>query len=76
MNCGFVITFVCAATMALFSVGGGVRPSAEEYARDRGSAVPMTPGERRKYHLSLVALAMVWLAVVVTFSLWGLAAPR
>jgi hypothetical protein len=31
----------------------------------------MSPGERRKYRLTLVVLAIVWLTVVVTFSPWG-----
>ncbi len=76
LNCGFVITLICATVMALFSFGGGVRPGAEAYARDRGGAVPMTVRERRIYRLTLAALLVVWLTVVVTFSPWGVAAPR
>jgi SSS family solute:Na+ symporter len=76
LNCGFVITLICATVMALFSIGGGVRPGAEDYAREKRSAAPMTAGERRTYRLTLAALMVVWLTVVVTFSPWGVAAPR
>ncbi len=76
LNCGFLITLICATVMTVFSFGGGLRPGAEEYAREQRLAAPMTPGERRTYHLTLGVLALVWLTVVLTFSPWGLAAPR
>jgi Na+/proline symporter len=72
LNCGFVITLICAAVMALGS-GGGPRPGADEFARERSSAVPMTPGERRTYRVTLAVLFTLWLSVVLAFSPWGLA---
>lgn len=74
LNCGFVITLICAAVMALGS-GGGPRPGAEEFARERSSAVPMSAAERRTYRVTLAVLLTLWLAVVLAFSPWGLAAP-
>ena len=73
LNCGFVITLVCAATMALVSRSGGANPGAAEVADLTAAAAgnSMSPGERRKYRLTLVVLAIVWLTVVVTFSPWG-----
>ncbi|MCX6939640.1 MAG: hypothetical protein NTX09_02695 [Verrucomicrobia bacterium] len=73
LNCGFVITLVCAATMALGSRSGGANPGANEVADLTAAAAAnsMSPGERRKYRLTLVVLAIVWLTVVVTFSPWG-----
>jgi hypothetical protein len=73
LNCGFVITLVCAATMALVSRSGGANPGANEVADLTAAAAAnsMSPGERRKYRLTLVVLAIVWLTVVVTFSPWG-----
>ncbi len=78
LNCGFVITLVCAATMVLVSRGGGANPGADEVADLKTAAAgnSMTPGERRTYRSTLAALAIVWLAVVVTFSPWGVAQGR
>jgi hypothetical protein len=36
----------------------------------------MSPGERRKYRLTLAVLAVVWLTVVVMFSPWGIGTGR
>jgi SSS family solute:Na+ symporter len=76
LNCGFLITLICATVMTLFSFGGGPRPGADEYAREQRLAAPMTPSERRTYLLTLALLALVWGTVVLAFSPWGLAAPR
>ena len=74
LNCGFVITLVCAATMALVSRGGATTAGATEVADLTAAAAgkSMTPGECRTYRLTLAVLAIVWIAVVVTFSPWGL----
>jgi len=78
LNCGFVITLVCAAVMALFSGGGGANAGAVEVAERTAAAAAksMTPGERRTYHVTLALLAIVWLAVVLTFSPWGVGHAR
>lgn len=78
LNCGFLITLVCAATMTLVSRGGGANPGADEVADLTAAAArnSMTLGERRSYRLTLAALAVVWLAVIVTFSPWGVGAAR
>lgn len=75
LNCGFVITLFCAATMALVSRSGGANPGANEVADLKAAAAAnsMTSQERRIFRFTLVALAIVWLAVVVTFSPWGVA---
>ena len=59
--------------MALVSRSGGANPGANEVADLTAAAAAnsMSPGERRKYRLTLVVLAIVWLTVVVTFSPWG-----
>jgi hypothetical protein len=36
----------------------------------------MTSAERRTYRLTVGALITLWLAVVITFSPWGVAGPR
>ena len=78
LNCGLVIALVCAAVMALFSRRGGANPGAAEVAERTSAATAksMSPGERRTYHLTRGALAFVWLAVVVTFSPWGVGHAR
>ncbi|MSU73430.1 MAG: hypothetical protein EXS43_14010 [Opitutus sp.] len=78
LNCGFVITLVCAVTMALASRGGGPNAGAAEVADLTAAAAgtSMTPGERRTYRLTLAALGIVWLAVVLTFSPWGVGHGR
>jgi Na+/proline symporter len=75
LNCGFVITLVCAATMALVSRSGGANPGANEVADLTAAAAAnsMTSRERRIFRFTLAALAIVWLAVIVTFSPWGVA---
>ena len=69
---------VCAAEMGEFleeprQRHGGANPGANEVADLTAAAAAnsMSPGERRKYRLTLVVLAIVWLTVVVTFSPWG-----
>lgn len=78
LNCGFVITLVCAAVMALFSQRGGANAGASEVAAatTATSAAAMTPAERRTYRLTLAALIAVWLGVVLAFSPWGLGRSR
>jgi hypothetical protein len=36
----------------------------------------MTGPERRIYRFVLIALAVIWLSIIVTFSPWGIARPR
>ncbi|MSU24286.1 MAG: hypothetical protein EXS32_10740 [Opitutus sp.] len=78
LNCGFVIMLGCAATMALVSRSGGANPGANEVAdlTAAASGNSMTPDERRTYRLTLAALGILWLAVVVTFSPWGVGHGR
>jgi SSS family solute:Na+ symporter len=78
LNCGFVITLICAGVMALFSAYGKQDDHGGEVERIRVAAAPnaMTPGERRCYHLTLAGLIVLWLVIVVTFSPWGLAPSR
>lgn len=75
LNCGFVIALVCSAIMAMFSLGPVNEQRAAEVARTRGDTAraAMTARERRIYHLTLAALAGLWLAIVITFSPWGIA---
>ncbi len=73
LNLCFVITLVCTAVMMAVSVSRRVDTDDGRYVRDRGSAVPMTLVERRIYRVTLGVLGVVWLAVLVTFSPWGLA---
>lgn len=77
LNCGFVITLICAGVMALFSLGRGDSSKSDEIARIGSVAarVAMSPGETLIYRVTLLALAVVWLGVLFTFSPWGLAAP-
>jgi SSS family solute:Na+ symporter len=76
LNCGFVITLVCAVVMAIVSRGAGPAPGADAFAREKSSAAPMTSAERRTYRRTVGALITLWLAVVITFSPWGVAGPR
>ena len=75
LNCGFVITVVCAGVMAWFSRGNGNGAQSQEIADLATAAgkVSMTHGERLTYRLTLVLLAIVWLGVLFTFSPWGVA---
>lgn len=76
LNCGFVITLTCAAVMFLFSRGGGPSAAARETADATAAAPPLTTAERRAYRLTLLALGLVWLGVLLTFSPWGIARAR
>lgn len=78
LNCGFVITVICAAVMAAASAGSRSNPAAVDTATfNRGStAQPMTTSERRIYRNTLIALLAIWLAVVTAFSPLWLARPR
>lgn len=75
LNCGFVITLVCAATMALFSLKGGPDVHGGDVADIRVAAAPaaMTTRERRIYRWTLASLIVTWLVIVFLFSPWGLA---
>lgn len=75
LNLCLVITVLCAAVMTLFSLRREENAGREAYARDRGSAEPMTAAERRTYRLTLAALVVVWLGVLLTFSPWGVGRP-
>jgi len=78
LNCGFVITLVCATVMTLFSLShkGDAHSSEVASIRTAAAAASMTPAERRRYHVTLAVLTVVWLIVVVLFSPWGLAAAK
>jgi SSS family solute:Na+ symporter len=78
LNCGFVITLICSAVMALGSLGSVDHRESDEVARIRTDAgqTSMTRRERRIFHLTLAALIILWLGVVVTFSPWGIAANK
>jgi SSS family solute:Na+ symporter len=75
LNCGFVITLICSTVMALFSLGDRNHQRSDEVARIRTDAVrtAMNAAETRTYHFTLVALVVLWLGIVFTFSPWGLA---
>jgi hypothetical protein len=62
--------------MAIVSRGAGPAPGADAFAREKSSAAPMTSAERRTYRRTVGALITLWLAVVITFSPWGVAGPR
>jgi SSS family solute:Na+ symporter len=76
LNCGFVITLLCALVMAIYSGrgNGDARVEAPEW-REPG-ATPMAARERRMFRVTLAALLLLWLGVVAAFSPWGLARPR
>ncbi len=78
LNIGFLITAACVGVMMLFSFGTDTNLRAEEVvvARNAGARSSMTTAERRIYRRALAALLVIWLAVVWTFSPWGIAAPR
>ncbi|MBP7142249.1 MAG: sodium/solute symporter [Opitutaceae bacterium] len=72
LNCGFVITAVCAVVMMLFSSGNRMgSPAGVEYASPAPSLLSMSVRERRVYRATLLCLGIVWLAVVIAFSPWG-----
>lgn len=74
LNTSFVNTLFCTAVMLLWSRQAEGEPRAQAVRESCRSAglPPMSGAERRIYHGSLVALAIVWLAAVITFSPWGL----
>ena len=76
LNCGFVITVVCAGVMIVFSTHPSAAAGAGDVTARPPLAPTMTAGERRAYRIVLVALAVTWLAVTLAFSPWGLAPPR
>ena len=75
LNCGFVITVICAGVMAWFSRGNEGSAQSREIADLTAAAgkVSMSHRERLMYRLTLALLAIVWLGVLVTFSPWGVA---
>jgi len=75
LNCGFVITVVCAGVMAWFSRGNGGVAQSQEIADLTAAAgkVSMSQGERLTFRLTLGLLAIVWVGVLFTFSPWGVA---
>ena len=78
LNCGFVISVVCAVVMgSLRERDPARRGAAGAVARVRADgAASMTARERTIYRGTLGVLAAIWIAVVVTFSPWGIAGPR
>lgn len=78
LNCGFVITVICALVMYMMSrtdPARGLRAT-EAWRPGQSSVASMTPAQRRVYHTSLAALAFVWLLVLYLFSPWGIATDR
>lgn len=74
LNTSFVNTLLCALVMFLWSrpeEGAARAASVRESCRTAGLP-PMSVGERRIYRGSLIALAVVWLSVLIVFSPWGL----
>jgi SSS family solute:Na+ symporter len=77
LNCGFVITVICAAVMTVVSFSNKADDHAGEVEAVRTAAGPgMTPAERFRYLLTLAALAVLWLTILFLFSPWGLATSR
>lgn len=77
LNCGFVITVICAGVMVIFSLGADNHALSDEVAGiRRNSPETMTSGERRTYHLTIAVLSILWLTILFTFSPWGLAASK
>jgi SSS family solute:Na+ symporter len=74
LNCAFVVTVVCAVVMAGFSKSGSAAPF--RGVSPRGSApagrAAMTDRERRVYRAALIAIAVIWGSIIVTFSPWGI----
>lgn len=76
LNTSFLNTLFCALVMYVVSDPreGAARADSlrvERHAAAASSA--MTARQRRIYQASLIALAVLWLAVLLTFSPWGLA---
>lgn len=78
LNCGFVITVICAAVMIIVSLSGKADSHSGAVAEIRTAAASsaLTASERLRYRLTLTVLVFVWLAIIVLFSPWGLAATR
>ena len=78
LNCGFVISVVCAGVMwALRERDPSRQGAADSVARvSAGRAATMTPRERTIYRATLGVLAVLWIAVALAFSPWGFAARR
>jgi SSS family solute:Na+ symporter len=73
LNCGFVITLICAGVMAAFSLPSRIGPGQSTSSRDVRHTEPMSRREQRIYHATLAMLTIVWLAVILLFSPWGIA---
>lgn len=73
LNCGFVITVICALVMAGCSAGGKEPPCDVLGGSGRRAETSLSPRERKIYATTLGVLIAVWLMVVVTFSPWGVA---
>jgi SSS family solute:Na+ symporter len=78
LNVGFLITLVCAGTMLVFSNGrsGHVRGNEIALVRAAFSGTGMSGRERAIYRSCAGSLLVVWLAVLLLFSPWGLARNR
>lgn len=76
LNCGFVITLVCAAVMALGSAGRAATAVDVATREGSGEAGTMSARERRIFRASLAVLLALWVAVTVFFSPWGWAVSR
>lgn len=76
LNTSFVNTLFCTGVMLLWSRRAEGEPRAREIREACRSAplAPMTVNERRIYFGALGGLAVLWLAVLLAFSPWGL--PR
>jgi len=76
-NIGFLITVICLMTMVVVSKLTGQteadKEKAAEIRRARESKEnDMTPKERKIYIGTMVGLAILWAAVVILFSPWGI----
>jgi SSS family solute:Na+ symporter len=72
LNLCFVLTLVCAGVMALVSLRSEPPQDAAGRAPGRAATATMTDGERRTYRWTLAVFAILWLAVLLTFSPWGI----
>lgn len=72
LNLCFVLTLVCAAVMTLISARSEPPPDPVGRAQEGAAAATMTERERRTYRWTLAAFAILWLAVTLTFSPWGI----
>jgi len=74
LNWGFVITLVCTAVMVGVSLRSA-SPVIQDEIPNPVALPAMTTGEKRAFRVVVTGLLLGWVALVFTFSPWGIAGP-